>query len=155
MDHKDLDQRLQVLEDIEAIKKLKARYCAYNDPDYDADGIASLFTVDGVWEGGDIGRYEGREAIRTFYREVAPKTWTFTVHMVMNPIIEVQGDKATGSWYVLHPCTLAEGNQAAWLAGRYEEEYTKFEGEWKIKHLKVFLFFSTPFDQGWAKEASG
>ena len=44
MNVEDLARRLQVLEDIEAIKKLKARYCAYCDNQYDADGIAALFT---------------------------------------------------------------------------------------------------------------
>ena len=65
----DLARRLQVLEDIEAIKKLKARYCAYCDQSYDADGLAALFTADALWDGGEIlGRHEGREAIRTFFR---------------------------------------------------------------------------------------
>ena len=47
-----LAQRLQVLEDIEAIKRLKARYCAFCDDGYNPDGIAGLFVEDGVWDGG-------------------------------------------------------------------------------------------------------
>jgi len=65
MNVEDLARRLQVLEDIEAIKKLKVRYCAYCDNNYDADGIAALFTEDAVWDGGSLGKCEGREAIRT------------------------------------------------------------------------------------------
>ena len=42
-----LAERLQVLEDIEAIKRLKARYCAQCDDGYNPDGIASLFVEDG------------------------------------------------------------------------------------------------------------
>jgi ketosteroid isomerase-like protein len=151
MNVEDLARRLQVLEDSEAIKKLKARYCAYCDNNYDADGIAALFTEDAVWDGGSFGKHEGREAIRTFFRG-APKLLTFAIHQVMNPLIEVQGERATGKWYLFQPCTLAEGNQAAWLAARYEEEYVKVGGEWKFTQLKVFSSFMTPYEQGWAKK---
>jgi hypothetical protein len=70
----------------------------------------------------------------------------------MNPIIEVKGDQATGSWYLFQPATLAEGDQAVWLAARYEEEYVKLGGEWKFKHLKVFPSFLTPYEQGWVQK---
>ena len=43
MSLEDIERRLKVIEDIEEIKRLKARYCAYCDDNYDADGIASLF----------------------------------------------------------------------------------------------------------------
>ena len=151
MNLEDLERRLRVLEDIETIKKLKARYCAYCDNNYDADGIASLFTEDAVWDGGKFGRYEGREAIRTFFRG-APRIFPFAIHQVMNPIIEVEGEQAKGQWYLFQPATLAEGNQAVWLAARYEEEYVKVESEWKFKRLKVFPSFLTPYDQGWVKK---
>ena len=147
----DLARRIQVLEDIEAIKKLKARYCAYCDNNYDADGIAALFTEDAVWDGGAFGKHQGREAIRTFFRG-APKIFPFAIHQVMNPLIEVQGERATGSWYLFQPATLAEGNQAVWLAARYQEEYVKAGSEWKFKQLKVHASFMTPFEQGWAKK---
>ena len=151
MNLEDLERRLRVLEDIETIKKLKARYCAYCDNNYDADGIAALFTEDAVWDGGNFGRYEGREAIRTFFRG-APRIFPFAIHQVMNPIIEVEGEQAKGQWYLFQPATLAEGNQAVWLAARYEEEYVKVESEWKFKRLKVLPSFLTPYDQGWVKK---
>ena len=72
--------------------------------------------------------------------------------MVMNPIIEVDGDTAKGKWYFLGALTAAEGNQALWSSLRYDEEYVRVNGEWKFKSLKVNTFFSTPFDQGRAKK---
>jgi ketosteroid isomerase-like protein len=151
MNLENLEQRLRVLEDIESIKKLKARYCAHCDNNYDADGVASLFTEEAVWDGGSFGKHNGREAIRTFFRG-APQIFPFAIHQVMNPIIEVKGDQATGSWYLFQPATLAEGDQAVWLAARYEEEYVKLGGEWKFKHLKVFPSFLTPYEQGWVQK---
>ena len=40
MDLAELEQRITRLEDIEEIKKLKARYTAACDDDYDSDAIA-------------------------------------------------------------------------------------------------------------------
>ena len=54
-----IERRLQVLEDAEAIRNLKARYAALCDNQYDADGIAMLFTEDALWESPGLGRFEG------------------------------------------------------------------------------------------------
>src|SRR5690349_6691204 len=56
-----LERRLQALEDAEAIRNLKARYAALCGRQYDADGIAMLFTEDALWESPGFGRFEGRE----------------------------------------------------------------------------------------------
>jgi uncharacterized protein (TIGR02246 family) len=77
----DLERRIQRLEDIEAIKKLKAQYCAYCDDNYNAEGIASLFTEDGVWDGEPRGVNNGREAIRQFFSRGHQRV-PFAVHMV-------------------------------------------------------------------------
>ena len=49
MSLESLERRIKKLEDTEAIKVLKRRYCAYCDDNYDLDGLASLFTEDAVW----------------------------------------------------------------------------------------------------------
>ena len=41
-----LEQRVQALEDVNAIRHLKARYTAYCDDHYNPDGLAALFTED-------------------------------------------------------------------------------------------------------------
>jgi SnoaL-like domain len=124
------------LEDIEAIKILKARYGYYCDDSYDPAGISSLFVENGVWDGGQFGRYEGRQAIHDFFRDLARDKIGFAMHLFMNPLIEVSCDTAKGHWYLLCPLTLHEGNQATWCAGRYFEEYVKVDGEWKYKLLR-------------------
>ena len=75
----------------------------------------------------------------------------FAVHMVLNPIVEVDGDTAKGTWYLFQACTFAERNQAVWGSARYDEEYVRLDGEWKFKNLVLTSFFWTPFDQGWVK----
>ena len=61
MDIGDVIARLKHVEDIEALKQLKYRYCRAADDNYDGDLVASFFTEDGVWDGGDVGR--GRNAL--------------------------------------------------------------------------------------------
>lgn len=149
---KDLEKRIALLEDIGAIKQLKARYCLYCDQGYDADKIAELFAEDGVWDGRPKWKqYNGREAIRKFFKEV-PKSISFAVHNVMNPIIEVKGNRARGIWNLFQPCTYTEGNQAVWGAAQYNEEYVKVNGEWKFKKLSFKSYFWTPYEEGWHKK---
>ena len=122
-----LERRLQALEDAEAIRNLKARYAALCDAQYDADGIAMLFTEDALWETPDLGRFEGREAIRDFFRG-ASGIFSFAIHYSLNGQIEVEGDTAQARWYLFMPCTVAAGNQAMWRAGIDHETYARVDG---------------------------
>lgn len=150
MSLEDLERRIKALEDIEAIKRLKRDYCSYCDDHYDADALADLFTEDAVWDGGIRGKSEGREAIRQFFVN-APSRIPFAIHMVLNPVIDVHGDTANGTWYLFQPCTFADGNRAVWGSARYDEEYVRVDGEWKFQNLKLTSFFWTPFDEGWVQ----
>ena len=151
MNLEDIAQRVQTLEDIEAIKKLKARYCAGAD-ERDEDKFVGCFTEDAVWDGGNFGHYEGKAAIREFFGTI-PQVLSFAIHYVMNPRIEVNGDKATGYWYLLEPCTMLEGGeQAVWGVAKYEEEYVRVDGEWKIRNLILAPECWTPFEQGWVNQ---
>lgn len=151
MEMAQLEHRLRTVEDIEAIKKLKAKYCAACDDHYDADAIAALFTEDAVWDGGNFGVHQGREAIRNFF-QAAADIFPFALHQVMNPLIEVDGDTATGQWYLFQPCTLGGRNQAMWLAAKYAEEYVRTGEGWRFRSLKVKAEFFTPYEDGWARK---
>jgi uncharacterized protein (TIGR02246 family) len=146
---KTIEERLQTLEDIEEIRKLKARYAAACDNNYDADAIAALFTEDAVWDGRALGKAEGRAEIRKFFSR-ASEYFPFAMHNVMNPIIEVDGDRATAVWNLLQPATMARGNQAVWLAATYHDEYLRAGGAWKFARLTVHAHFLTPYNEGWA-----
>jgi len=148
---KTLEERLLVLEDIEEIRKLKARYAAACDDNYDADAIAALFTEDAIWDGGSLGRADGRAAIHKFFSRAA-EFFPFAIHNVMNPIIDVEGDRATAQWYLLQPATMAKGNQAVWLAAVYHDDYVRHDGRWMFKHLRVKSHFLTPYEEGWARK---
>ena len=103
-----------------------------------------------MWESQGLGRFEGRDAIREFFRG-ASQLFTFAIHYSLNGQIDVQGDTARAQWYLFMPCTLGEGNRAMWRAGIDHEEDVRVEGEWKFKRKTSAPLFHTPFEEGWAK----
>ena len=87
MELSELEKRITRLEDIEAIKQLKARYCDICDDLHNPDRIASVFAEDGIWEGGEFGQAKGHEAIRHLFSGFRDQ-FSFSQHNIMNPIIE-------------------------------------------------------------------
>jgi ketosteroid isomerase-like protein len=151
----DLAKRLQVLEDREAIRDLKALYAEICDDKYNPDRMMKLFTEDAIWDGGPrLGRYEGKEAMRKFFSDVS-KNIVFAVHYFVQPTrLMVKGNTATGSWYLWQACTMGDG-RAIWLAGIEDEIYRKVKGKWLFKEIKLNLLFATPYEVGWHKDQFG
>ena len=151
MELSELENRITRLEDLEAIKQLKARYCEICDDDHNPERIASIFTEDGIWEGRGIGDARGHEEIKELFQNFQ-RMISYSQHMVLNPIIEIDGTSATGIWYFFGPFTFYEDNQAMWQAARYREDYEKVDGVWKIKHLRIKgPRMSAKYEAGWAK----
>src|SRR4051812_31229605 len=144
-----MERRLQALEDSEAIRNLKARYAALCDNQYDSDGIAALFTEDALWESPGLGRFEGREAIRNFFRG-ASGIFSFAIHYSLNGHIEVEGNSARARRYLFMPCTMAAGNQAMWRASIDHETYAQVDGTWMFHHKRSEPLMNVPFETGWA-----
>ena len=138
MDMTTLEQRITRLEDIEAIKQLKARYCEICDDMHNPDRIASLFAPDGIWESPDFGKAAGHAAIEDLFRNFRAM-FSFSQHNIMNPIIDVNGDRATGIWYLMGPWTHTDGGKEIWMTARYDDDYVKLDGTWKYQHLRAVV----------------
>jgi hypothetical protein len=119
----ELEARIKVLEDIEAIKKLKAAYCRLCDAGLDEERnlreLLSHFDENARVDFGlgEASIFEGQAGLETFLGKVVPGAVSFCMHMVHNPVIEVDGDTATGEWYYEAPTTDAASNRAQWMAG--------------------------------------
>ena len=99
---------------MEEIKRLKARYCAYCDDDYDVDKHRQpLRRGRGVGRALSFGKVRRARWKSANFFVNAAKMLPFAVHMVMNPIIEVDGDSATGIWYLFQACTFADGRASS------------------------------------------
>ncbi|MDI6796160.1 MAG: nuclear transport factor 2 family protein [Desulfatibacillaceae bacterium] len=154
-----LEKRITLLEDIEAIKRLKALYCFLVDDAVAGDSskaleLVDLFTDDGWADFGDFGRFEKKEGLTVFFKDIVPGLLSYTAHMVHNPVIDIEGDTARGRWYFEVPSTLKATNMAGWLQGRYDEQYIKTNGRWLWLSITARFEYATPFDQGWAKVKS-
>lgn len=152
MDMTELEQRLTRMEDMEAIKQLKAEYCDICDDDHNPDRITTIFAEDGIWEGAGFGKAQGHAAIRELFKKFQTLI-SFSQHQVLNPVIKIDGDRATGIWYFFGPFTFYKNNQAKWLAARYQDDYVKVDGEWKIQHLRARGRMSTDYEKSWADKA--
>ena len=138
MNESKLVERITRLEDIEAIKQLKARYCEICDDMHNPDRVTSVFAEDAIWESEDFGKAEGHEQIRNLFGRFQ-KMFSFSQHNITNPIIEIDGNHASGIWYIMGPWTFAEKNEEKWMALRYDDNYVKQDGKWKYSHLRVAL----------------
>src|SRR3982074_1333176 len=124
MDNAELEKRLTVLQDIEAIKRLKAEYCDICDDAHNQDRIVAIFAEDGIWEGKGLWRAQGHADIRKLAKSFAERI-SFSQHNVFNPRIEVNGNAAHGRWNFLGPYTFRKGNRQIWLAAFYEDDFVK------------------------------
>jgi uncharacterized protein (TIGR02246 family) len=112
-------------EDRDAIRDVAARYC-HNFDAGDADGVAGLFTEDGMFDPGFAGfvPLESREAIRAFVGGLTPGT---VHHMVTDLAYDVDGDRATGI-----ASFIVTAGTAIVTVGRYHDELTRIDGAWRI-----------------------
>jgi hypothetical protein len=147
-----LEEKVRILEDKEAIRELKARY-AYTLDAYDIESFLDLFVDDIIWEsrkGKNVGKAALRDNVAKSFN-IMP----FFAHMYVAPVIKVLSDtEATGIWYMFEPETLVVNGEekAVWVCAKYDEQYTKVNGEWKYKKVKADILFQTSFDRGWVKE---
>jgi hypothetical protein len=146
-----IEERLQRLEDVEAIQRLQIRYAELCDDGFDPDAIVGLFTPDGVWDCGDYGRFVGEE-MRAYWADTARVT-ELSLHYMANHVVDVEpsGTEATGRCYMFGAVT--RNGEAQWMAVRYDERYRKVDDEWRFSEMTLRPAFMTPFERSWAAPA--
>lgn len=147
---KTLEARVQLQEDMMDILQLKARYCRAADcgwdrPKPDAAGVADCFIVDGVWDAGPgFATLNGQSAIRNYFES---KEHPFGLHTVSNPIIHIDGDRATGQWQLLCPSVI-ENDQSILIGGIYDDEFVRTPDGWRFKTIRVTIVFNRRVEPG-------
>jgi hypothetical protein len=134
----ELERRIQILEDIEAIKKLKVKYWTSVD-NKQWDSLTDCLAPDFVFESPMLGRLEGRDfTVKVLKRAMRN---TATAHQGHNPDIEITGETtAQGRWALNDRVQLPDGKFFGGY-GRYEEEYVKENGAWKIRFSRLAYIF--------------
>ena len=131
----ELEARIKVLEDIEAIKKLKAKYWRSCDKKLWKE-LEEVFTEDATADYFPNMHFDGRKAIIQFLEGSLSPDIMITAHGGHSPEIEIISDtEARGIW-VLNDLVIIQPGTRMRGYGHYEEEYVKENGQWKIKILK-------------------
>jgi bile-acid 7alpha-dehydratase len=149
----ELEARLQALEDIEAIKRLKYKYLRCLDTKQ-WDEMGTTFAPDATTSYSDGAlSFQGRDAILKFLKEcaLADPAGLIGVHHVHHPEIELtSATTAKGTWalynYLLHKID----KTALRLCAFYHDEYIKTASGWLIKSTG----YRTVFEEGWERKDS-
>lgn len=135
-----VEERLQVLEDKEAIRALLIDYGrALDKRDFAAYG--RLFAKEGSWKGG-MGGATGPENIAKMVQEgfakMDPAQYTNSNHVMTSMDIDVDGDTATAWSRWLWVIPGADGIPQVRRAGYYEDSLIREDGQWKFKQRQAF-----------------
>ena len=121
------------LQAIELIKQLKARYFRFLDTS-DIPGLQSVFSDD-VHAHFKSPEYDFEmkswQELETFYKRSFTSE-KFGMHNGHHPEISVDGDHATGIWYLQDIFINLKYNITIMGSALYHDEYRKVDGEWKI-----------------------
>jgi hypothetical protein len=149
MNIEELTNRVHLLEDIESINCLKAKYALIYDDKSNIkrlNNLKNLFIEDAVWDGGVLyGRYEGRDEIIKFFEKVIDNS-IIIYHYFDSPTIRIINGTAIGSWY-MWVVSILEQNNVSWLSGIEYEKYIKMDGKWFIKEIKLKVLFNTKYEK--------
>ena len=139
-----LEERITRLEDIHEIGQLRARYCQALD-DGRWEDLADTFTEDGAFVGLTTAR--GRAEMLEFFPQLNSSTVTSWWHFSSNETVELDGDTATGTTWLLQPCVVDGESQIA--AGRYEDTMVRTAHGWRFQERRVSFFFWSSLESGW------
>jgi uncharacterized protein (TIGR02246 family) len=147
-----VEQRLRRVEDELAIQRILVDYSARQDA-RDYAGYAALFAKNGEWVNGK-NAYKGRDAILKMLTDLygtppAGFVNNESYHISSNFQIDVKGDRATARSRHLLVMRGPKGEPTPALAGRYEDELIREEGQWKI--LRRVDYPIMPTAEEWMK----
>lgn len=128
------------LADIQDIQRIKGLYCDLIDrirregKNTDVEHLASLFTEDAVLDFSSLGQGtpKGRVAIVEHFTKTLPSAVAWMWHSVHTPVIEINGDEATGRWTLLAMAVPIDNPSTPPFSvyGRYIDTFRRIGGVW-------------------------
>jgi ketosteroid isomerase-like protein len=129
-----LEKQVQVLTDIEEIKKLHTNY-TYWLCNKQFDEMLDCFVEDAVAD--IVGKiFQGKAAISAFFYNVLAKNNPKDGHITAQPVITINGTKAHAVWLLF--MTYSEPTMR-YAQGRQEADYVKVKGQWKMQTMKFIM----------------
>lgn len=133
-----LARRVAALEDLEAIRKLKARYlraCDERQPEVVRDCLDPE-NAEVLYEG--FPPFQGRDPFVEAFRTMGCRPGVFDMHHGSNPDIELTGpNTATGKWAVFFSNIDANAGSNLQLGVEYVDDYVRHGGRWWIRRTQT------------------
>jgi hypothetical protein len=129
---------LELLLEERAVLRTLHRYCHSMDYGLEEEWT-SVFTDDGIFDvrkavdGTILHREEGREELAAYIAGYPKPPASFNKHIMVDPLIEIDGDRATARSYWMALRNDADGHPAMTSFGRYLDSLAKVDGTWRIK----------------------
>ena len=140
MSNANLENRLRALEDVEAIRSLKARYLACCDAK-DPAGMRGCF-VDGpvAIDYGVVGTFDRADALVEIFKQIGCHPHMVEMHHGVNPQITVHSaDQAEGRWGLHYQLINTNDNTLTQLGAYYEDAYRKTAAGWQMSATKCVV----------------
>jgi hypothetical protein len=150
-----IEDKLKRLLDIEEIRTLRHRY-AYganiiDGKSGDLKAFAALFAADGTFDVG-MGVATGPAEIENMMKALTTQ-WQCGMHYMLNPIIDIDGDRARGTVSGLFAFTSVENPVPIWLSNIYSDEYVRTPRGWRFQSVTIRNTFADPaFFAGYADQ---
>lgn len=163
--------RIQRAADMQEIEMLQSRYITLLDAFSMTEMLEKLFDTENprlsfeMVEGGEYNGAHTAPFMRQcdgFMASPVSKHGWFGVIDLWTPNIVISKDdlRARAQFNAFAPhgmdVSVYPGNErkmtAYWFIGRYDNEYAKVNGQWKIVKNRVIAFTRPPYDEGWVKQ---
>jgi ketosteroid isomerase-like protein len=144
---------LQELSDLEDLRNLRLDYTHHFDAGR-LDALLALFTDDAVTDFGPFGVWSGHDEMRRgwspyFASRGSNQGYHFGRHVCTNPQLHIDGDTATGNWFLIDISYYAHGSSVprpdpVVLYGTYEDHYRRVDGQWRITRTTLHFHWPVP-----------
>jgi len=131
-----IEERVQHLEDRQALQDVLTAYCTAVDSLSDLDGLLDCFTEDAVLDltGIDLPRFAGREAIKGFFRQVFTDMSHHAHYNSNFAVDKLERDTATCRAYVIGMGATHDGRSVL-VYVRYFLDFVRTAAGWKMKRF--------------------
>jgi len=124
-------RRVKNVDALESLRRLKYRYLRSLDLKQ-WDEFADTLAADVTASYGPRLQFAGRDAVVDYMRNSLPAS-IITIHQCHHPELDVDGEHATGRWYLEDKVIVVEHRMLLTGAAFYDDEYVRGpDGTWRI-----------------------
>jgi ketosteroid isomerase-like protein len=143
--NRTIEERLQQLEDQDAIRQIVSAY-SYSVDGCNAESVGALYVEDGVYAVGDMDPFVGRDRVAAITADKGHRALVAggCAHVSLPPFIAIEGDLAVAT---CHTMVARNGDDGFWiwrLSASRLELVREADGEWRIEKRSNWLLDGNP-----------